>query len=503
MTNPFAALSPNGTPPTHHVPAQPSASTEGSPLPCFVPLFPYTGNTRIDKALGEYRKNGELDLETLTQIIESGARTLARADLDASVHAMQNAKDEMMHSMALLRAELVQERENARVAVQASADGAAVALKNKLDETRRDIEKVLESTKSDTNQSVTNALDSLRKSLSIDATNLVSDIQRGAAEAFTGAAAGPTTTLVTEVQRKLDDHHERTANRLAELETRLGIAESVKAERDSMVDRSSTKGYDFEGTLQGVLSSFAGEVLTVENTGTRTGTLGSSRKGDFVFRRDGDPVLVVEAKNRTRSKVPSDMVLIEEFNEMLVNRECAAGLWICSTREQNRDQLVRRLTDTQYSVVLEEGTEQVVFAFLRFALAVSDRTRSARATRVRDFSAAREKVSEALAAADLFDTISRSVNAVNREVNNLSDKVNSTRESIERALNAAAAALNSVDDGSEDAPRIYPTVEEIEKSSVLVLEDTDIVESTSADSITAILDDANLALDDDGAGARD
>lgn len=92
---------------------------------------------------------------------------------------------------------------------------------------------------------------------------------------------------------------------------------------------------------------------------------------------------------------------------------------------------------------------------------------------------------------------------MNREVNNLSDKVNSTRESIERALNAAAAALNSVDDGSEDAPRIYPTVEEIEKSSVLVLEDTDIVESTSADSITAILDDANLALDDDGAGARD
>ena len=117
------------------------------------------------------------------------------------------------------------------------------------------------------------------------------------------------------------------------LEERLVAIEAAAAARGAERARSTVKGADFEDLLHGMLGELArgaGDLL--DRTGTETGTLLKSKKGDFVIALDGrltggaDVRLVVEAKDRPMSM----RAIRDELREARENRGAAIAMAVFS-----------------------------------------------------------------------------------------------------------------------------------------------------------------------------
>jgi hypothetical protein len=115
------------------------------------------------------------------------------------------------------------------------------------------------------------------------------------------------------------------------LNDRLTAIEAAAAARGTERARSAAKGGDFEDILEAMLCDTArGGGDLVERTGTETGELLRSKKGDFVVTVDpartggADLRVVVEAKDRGMS-IRS---IREELREAKENRAAAVGLVI-------------------------------------------------------------------------------------------------------------------------------------------------------------------------------
>ena len=113
------------------------------------------------------------------------------------------------------------------------------------------------------------------------------------------------------------------------LEERLVAIEAAAAARGAERARSAAKGGDFEDLLESMLADLArgaGDLL--DRTGTETGTVLKSKKGDFVLTLDArvtrgaDVRVVVEAKDRPMSM----RAIREELREARENRAAAGAL---------------------------------------------------------------------------------------------------------------------------------------------------------------------------------
>jgi len=117
------------------------------------------------------------------------------------------------------------------------------------------------------------------------------------------------------------------------IEERLVAIEAAAAARGAERARSAAKGGDFEDLLEAMLGDLArgaGDLL--DRTGTETGAVLKSKKGDFVLTvdprvaRGADVRVVIEAKDRPMSM----RAIRDELREARENR-CAAGAVVVFT----------------------------------------------------------------------------------------------------------------------------------------------------------------------------
>src|SRR5207342_2071318 len=117
------------------------------------------------------------------------------------------------------------------------------------------------------------------------------------------------------------------------LEERLVAIEAAAAARGAERARSTAKGGDFEDLLEAMLADLArgtGDLL--DRTGTDTGAVIKSKKGDFVLTLDArvargcDVKVVIEAKDRPMSM----RAMREELREAKENRGAAVAVVVFS-----------------------------------------------------------------------------------------------------------------------------------------------------------------------------
>ena len=110
---------------------------------------------------------------------------------------------------------------------------------------------------------------------------------------------------------------------------RLAAIEAASRARADERSRSAAKGGDFEDVLEAMLGDLArGSGDLVDRTGTETGSVAGSKKGDFVITLDArltrgaDVRVVVEAKDRAMSQ----RAMREELREARENRGAAVAV---------------------------------------------------------------------------------------------------------------------------------------------------------------------------------
>ena len=116
---------------------------------------------------------------------------------------------------------------------------------------------------------------------------------------------------------------------------RLTAIEAASRARADERSRSAAKGGDFEDLVHGMLGELArGTGDLVDRTGTETGVVAGSKKGDFVLTLDAgitrgaDVRVVVEAKDRSMS----GRAMREELREARENRDACVAIAAWSTR---------------------------------------------------------------------------------------------------------------------------------------------------------------------------
>jgi hypothetical protein len=119
------------------------------------------------------------------------------------------------------------------------------------------------------------------------------------------------------------------ADGFARVNERLAAIEAAGAARASERAKSSAKGADFEGIVEGMLGELArgaGDLL--ERTGTETGAMAASKKGDFVLTLNSEATagcelrLVIECKDR----YVSGRAMRDELREAKSNRDAAVAV---------------------------------------------------------------------------------------------------------------------------------------------------------------------------------
>ena len=137
----------------------------------------------------------------------------------------------------------------------------------------------------------------------------------------------------TRLNSPMYQFREEVSSGFKALEERLVAIEAAAAARGAERARSAAKGADFEDVLDALLGDLArgaGDLL--DRTGTETGALLKSKKGDFVITidprvaRGADLRVVIEAKDRPMSM----RAIRDELREARENRGAAAGVVVFS-----------------------------------------------------------------------------------------------------------------------------------------------------------------------------
>ncbi len=133
----------------------------------------------------------------------------------------------------------------------------------------------------------------------------------------------------TRMNSPLHQFRSEVADGFARLNERLVAIEAAATARATERSKSAAKGADFEDLLEAMLGEIArGPGDLVERTGTATGDVMRSKKGDFVLTVNpahssgADLRVVVEAKDRAKSV----REMRDEIREAKTNRGAAVGL---------------------------------------------------------------------------------------------------------------------------------------------------------------------------------
>ena len=133
----------------------------------------------------------------------------------------------------------------------------------------------------------------------------------------------------TRMHSPLHQFRTEVTDGFARLNERLVAIEAAATARATERAKSSAKGADFEDVLEAMLGDVArGPGDMVERTGTATGDVMRSKKGDFVLTVNPvhsagtDLRIVIEAKDRAKSV----REIRDEIREAKINRGAAVGL---------------------------------------------------------------------------------------------------------------------------------------------------------------------------------
>ncbi len=137
----------------------------------------------------------------------------------------------------------------------------------------------------------------------------------------------------TRLHSPMHQFRQEIADGFRSLEERLVAIEAAAAARGAERARSTAKGGDFEDLLEAMLAELArGSGDLLDRTGTDTGSIMKSKKGDFVLTLDAqvargcDVRVVIEAKDRPMSM----RAMREELREAKENRGAATAVVVFS-----------------------------------------------------------------------------------------------------------------------------------------------------------------------------
>lgn len=396
---------------------------------------------RANTALAQYLGNAPLTPALLQQIIEVGVQTLARSDADALALGIHDARRALSEEMATVRAAVAADHDRLSKLAVSSREGLAEAVSRSAGEAQKLVNTAMESTQrviaalpETARQQLAPHIEAFRESLTAEASKIMDP---------TNGSAGA--SLHRSVQETLDRHFDRIGDKFSELETKIGIAEARDEEREF----SNRKGFDFEDDLEELLAQWCSRSgLVVRATGTKTGYVKRSTKGDFViFTEDGEtPLVAIEAKNRIEGTGVAEKH--RDMDEMLRNRGCSVGLWVTKGRVQNKGEILTSLSASRWSFAVEDDTEGLFEALLTLAVATARRGVTDSAG---DVETARHRIQDALTAAADLDTLQRDAQAVVKAADTLNERTVKLRTRIHQALMDAAAALSSDKDAGTDA----------------------------------------------------
>jgi hypothetical protein len=139
----------------------------------------------------------------------------------------------------------------------------------------------------------------------------------------------------TRLGSPLHQFAKEVATGFSQLNERLAAIEAAATARAAERAKSAAKGADFEDAVEALLGDVCrGSQDTLERTGTETGSLIRSKKGDFLITLDerltrgADVRIVVECKDRP----VSGRAMREELAQARQNRSAAAAL-VCFTTD--------------------------------------------------------------------------------------------------------------------------------------------------------------------------
>lgn len=396
-----------------------------------------TAVSEANAALCVHLEGAPLTSDELSRVIIEGVRSLSRSRVDSTTAVLNSARDDLRSAVGTVTDSLAAHGQ--RVTTEMGTARGSMT---------EHVTQVVAGLEMRLSQATTGVPEQMRQAV---APILAAEVERFRTELIQAAAVAldphangtPGSALSAAVRQEIASGWAQVDTRITALTERLGIDEARAEERQ----KSSAKGFDFEDILEESLERFAvREKLVLTATGKSAGLLPRCLKGDFVISDGEIPLVVVESKDRTPQ--PSVSKIHAELDETQKNRNTPVAVWTVNGRGQNRGELLAELTDTRWVVAFEEDAESVFHALLAVAVA---KARSVLSNTEGDTDTARQKVRDALQAANDLTSVQNMASGVIRSAEALSDKVKSVRDRVVGHLSEAASALKeSSADISED-----------------------------------------------------
>lgn len=396
--------------------------------------------TEANRALDEYLDGAPLDIHTLARVVAAGARALARADADATVLALKDTRDMLAQERDALRTEMAAAKTALTTDVQEHISAAHAHNQNLMGTWNAEVRKATAALPESTRESVQTMLTDLLR-------NFGSAVVANASAAFDPQVeTSPLSRVVSAINASVAQHTRAVDARIGDLETKI----AVDAARNDAREQSSLKGTDFESVLEELIGDYAaGAGIRATSTGTATGKLRGSKKGDFLLsENDGSPLVVVEAKNKAGGNtIPAIHAYLDEAEP---NRGVTTSVWVVKGREQHKGVPLTMLTPSRWVVALEDDTPGLLNAVLAVAVATARRDRVAGDDSTQDVSAAQAHLKEAQEAVDDLASIEKSAASIITTATSITKRSDALRTRLVKSLTAAAEAL----DGSACTPSL-------------------------------------------------
>ena len=218
-----------------------------------------------------------------------------------------------------------------------------------------------------------------------------------------------------------------------------------KQATEQLREKTTAKGIPYEDAVHAVMHNIAaGLGDTYAETGTTTGAVARSKKGDAVLRAvDDNTAVVLEMTCSDRSD------WVTYLDEAERNRTAQASLGLVPDSSLLRGQTISCLGPRRVVMAFDPDHDdpamlRTVLQLLR--LAARHSTRQGQSGSVDTVA---EKLSLAFAQLETIDGIQKSVNLTRKHANDIHVQVESLREQLTRLLTQAKTALAAVDSDAE------------------------------------------------------
>jgi F0F1-type ATP synthase membrane subunit b/b' len=245
--------------------------------------------------------------------------------------------------------------------------------------------------------------------------------------------AAALTTAQEKFSGQIERQHAELAAKVEELTTTL----RVQAAKTTLAKVTPIKGGSFEQQVHDLMRGIAaGLGDEYEDTTTKAGLAGRSRKGDGVLNIDGGSTRVVLEMTDSPRTGWGDYL-----DEAERNRSAAAALGIVRTPEQNGNQTIRVLGPRRVVLSFDPDEDDpellrtVILLLRTVAIAATVRTGQA------EIATAEEKIADALAQLDKIDAVKKLATGIQKSATKIDSECTAISATIHRLLDQALVAL--------------------------------------------------------------